>query len=106
MADMQEDNVYKSTFFTIGESDEIKKAREEEQNTTEASIPVIEEALEKLKAHIEAYNKLPSIPDDILNIEDSKAVALRNQVAINKQTVANLLPIAQELEEAITQYKR
>lgn len=104
---MQEDNIYKGTFYNgLNEPADRKVARKREDDANKATVPVIEEAVQTLKTNIEAYSRLPAIPDDILNLEDKEALAFRNQVAINKQTVANLIPIAEKLEDIIAQFKR
>lgn len=102
-----EENMYKgSSFYSLRESDAQSQARKRDQAEAEKYMPQIEQALDILRTNIGAYNTLPAIPDEILELSDKEAVAFRNQVAVNKQTVANLIPILNELEGIFRQYKR
>lgn len=100
---MQEDNVYKGSVYTgLNEPEETKNARKAEESAAIATSAGLEKAVDSLTKRIAFYDTLSSIPDEVISDEQ----AFRETVAVNKQTVANLNPILQELEDLLKTYKR
>lgn len=100
---MEPDNVYKSSSYTpMNQPKEQKKALEEEKKASENAMPVLIEAYEMLKGNVAKYEQVYSVPDTVLG----SPTDFMNHIAANKQTIANLSPIVEELEKIIAKYKR
>lgn len=101
---MQEDNIYPTSYYNaMKQPQEAKKANEEEEKRqSQNMMPAIEESVKVLRSNIEKYSTISSIPDEVL----SDPTDFMNTIVANKQTVANLRPILEKLEDIVKTYKR
>jgi len=105
---MQEDNIYPTSYYNaMKQPQEAKKANEEEEKRqATADLPIVEKAVERLKKHRDIFDRMPSIPNEVLDLSDKESTALKVQLAINKGMYALLVPIVEEMEDIVKTYKR